>query len=280
MRKTMQTVAGAVLLMAVSTVQGAATVWTYDENTVQANTVDASAAFASGTGAATAVNVITVGSFKSSVESAAPLGFGGVLNFDSQISTDDQVATTGIANSFPLVYGGGLKSLALSYSTSDSVLAFRQGNLSNRTPISAGNGSTPGFAMTVRNELTAGSSSLIFNFGTITGGMPLEGVTSAGFTFLSRASRDFGSVAATATFSDGSTVTASATIPTSQGNGDTFYGFLAPSGASISSVSLDTGTNIEYSIDDLGFVTTIIPEPTSLALIGLGALVMLRRSRV
>lgn len=246
-----------------------ALVGTYDENTTQSNSVNVNAAFASGTGAATSANVLTAATFKTNVESAFTNGFGGVLNFDSLFNIDDQVPTTGITSPFGGTFDSGNKSLAISLSLSSGDNVFRQMNLSNRTPISAGNGSTPGGALNTQDE-TPGA--LAISFGSITGGDPGEVVTEAGFTFLSRTSRNFGVVTAVATFDNGDTVTSSflntANPSTGQftaGEQDMFFGFSANPGRSISSINLSTENEYQFSIDDLGVVT--IPEPSSLLLV-------------
>ncbi len=271
-------------LLAVTASSHAATVSnTFDENAIQGNTVEQSGTFASGTLGGSAANVTDFATFDAAVETAAGLGFGGVLNFDAQLNTDDQ-NLPGISSPISLDYGS--KNLSVSYTTADSSAAIRQGNLSNRTPISAGNGATPGFAMTFVNETT--NSDATFTFGAITGGDPGEGVTSVGLTFLSRTSRDYGDVIATATFSGGGS--ASSSVATTGVNGsftagtnDTFFGFIAPTGETITSLKIDPTSTVGYSIDDLAFITTAtsapIPEPASVMLLATGTMMLLGRRR-
>ena len=259
-----------------ATANAAALVGTYDEQATQANSVNQSATFATGTGGATAANVLNAATFKTAVEAAFTAGIGGVLDFDSQINIDDQVPTTGITSPVGVTFDSGSKSLDVTFSLSSGEKVFRQGNLSNRTPISASNGSTPGFALTTEDE-TPGTLTISFSG---VDGSPLEQVSSAGFTFLSRTSRDFGVVSGVATFSGGGTATASFTNTTfTAGAQDTFFGFVAPTGQAITSISISTANEYQFSIDDLGLVTSTVPEPGSLALMGLGGFMMVLRRR-
>jgi len=95
-----------------------------------------------------------------------------------------------------------------------------------------------------------------FDIGTITGGIPLEGVTHFGLTAIERSGANHGTVPCTATFSDGSSVTASATISGAApaNDEDTFYGFVAPAGRRIVNVHLDYSANFS-NVDDVAFIT-------------------------
>ena len=185
--------------------------------------------------------------------------------------------STGIASPINATFNGGAKSLDITYTLGTGV-AIRQGNLTNRTPISANNGSTPGFAFTTVSEAPG---TLTLGFGPVAGGLDNEQVTQAGFTFLSRTSRNYGVVSATATFTNGDAVTSSFTNTTfTAGAQDTFFGFLAPDGSSISGISLSTTGGVGFSIDDLGLITAdvVVPEPGSLGLLAVaGALILARR---
>ena len=276
MFRTSHLLAAAVILSAVASAHAVPLAGTYDENTTQANTIEQSATFASSTGSATAANIVTAASFDPTVETQAGLGFGGVLTFDTPINTNDQVPSTGIASPINATFNGGAKSLDITYTLGTGV-AIRQGNLTNRTPISANNGSTPGFAFTTVSEAPG---TLTLGFGPVAGGLDNEQVTQAGFTFLSRTSRNYGVVSATATFSNGDAVTASFTNNVlSAGGQDTFFGFLAPDGSSISGISLSTTGGAGFSIDDVGLVTSNVPEPGSLGLLAAGGLLTLLRRR-
>lgn len=269
---------GVLLIAASDRSFAVAAVGTYDENGTQTNTVNSSATFASGTGGATAANVQSFATFDPVVEERFLLGTGGVLNFDSQINVGDQLTTTGIVTPVNLTFNAGAKSFGLGFALG-SGLGIRQGNLSNRTPISAGNGTIPGFAFTTVSE-TPGA--LTLSIGAVSGGLPAEAVTQFGFTFLSRTSRNYGTVSSIATFSGGGTATSSVNLSTAPGAGvnDTFFGFIAPTGQSISSVVLTPGNDVGFSIDDVGFVSSVVPEPGSITLLLGGiALLGLRRRR-
>lgn len=83
---------------------------------------------------------------------------------------------------------------------------------------------------------------------------------------------------ATANFSGGGSA-----VGTSVGNdGQTFIGFVAPSGESISSVSFTKTSGLSGfgGGDDIAFATTAVPEPSSSLLLSIAGLgVMLRRRR-
>ncbi|MCP5535210.1 MAG: PEP-CTERM sorting domain-containing protein [Akkermansiaceae bacterium] len=82
---------------------------------------------------------------------------------------------------------------------------------------------------------------------------------------------------ATANFSGGGSATG-----TSVGNnGQTFIGFVAPSGESITSVSFTKSSGLSGygGGDDIAFATVAVPEPSSTALLGLGGLALILRRR-
>ena len=238
------------------------------DSTSNANAVDFDAA---ATGTTPATSVIGVTAFTAAVAAANLAGQGGVLDFDS-VATNSSGTIT--AN-----YGTVLtpKTLTISSTTSSSYVTS---NNTGRTPISG---------TIYLNKLTGGvtPNDYGFGFGTITGATVLEGVTSVGLTFLSRdpgttSAGNFGTVTGTATFSDGTTATSARSVTEAAGLGDTFYGFVAPAGLSITSVTLDVpGTTLFGGVDDVAFVTTPgVPEPTALAVTAGCGLMALRRRRV
>ncbi len=248
----------------------------YDENTNQANTINAYAVFGAGTGspANTASNVIGSADFpawQTALIGAASAGMGGVVNFDNGGVTT--VATT----------------TALSGSTTLATFTFSGGatlssNQTAYTPLSAGSAAGSNLSDSL-------PGSLVF-FGSVTGG---TGVTISvstpsmapqletfGITMLSRTSRDYGTVTATATFGDFSTVSATSAVGPGAGLDDTFFGFDAK-GKGISSITFTwSGTPTLLAFDDVGF-TLAIPEPSAFGLVaGLFSLglVLNRRRRI
>jgi hypothetical protein len=99
--------------------------------------------------------------------------------------------------------------------------------------------------------------------GAITGGLTNERVTSFAFTYLTETAVNGITVTVTATFSDNSTsvVTRSVNRNTTSPVYDTFYGFVAPSGKWITSVSVVSNTTRggTTNIDDVGFITSVVP---------------------
>jgi hypothetical protein len=82
----------------------------------------------------------------------------------------------------------------------------------------------------------------------------------------------------TATFSGGTTSTLSRALAGTQNNNDTFYGFVAPDGQSITSLAVTRSARVPF--DDLGFVTTVpIPEPATAAVVATAMAGLLARRR-
>ena len=248
------------------------TVGTYDP-AADANDVDQSATFVSGTGGASALNVLDLATFKGLVNTAFGANLGGVIDFESgnlentSGGTDDDGGRN--IRSF---YGtSGLKTLIISSNDDNDDYDYVGATSNGRVPTSG----------TTSLGKDMGNSDWNFVIGPITGGLPGEGVVAFGFTLLDRTGTDLGTINSTALFSDGSTVTITANMvdDSSPSNQDSFFGFLAPAGTTI--VSISTPVPIFTSADDVAYITaSVIPEPSTwVMLLGGGALLVWKRKR-
>lgn len=200
------------------------------------NDVDQSGTFVSATGDAGPDNVIDLETFQVLIEPAFDNDAGGVVNGETPGTLDgeDIVANYGINQTKSLIItnnSGHIKSVGV-------------GNL-NRLPTSGNSG----FGKDDDNDT-------LFTIGNINGGTPGEFVTHFGLTVLDRDDRTI-TPTVTAEFSDGSTVTSTATMDGSQPSNDqdTFFGFAAPIGTSIISVNFDLSN--WSNMDDIGFITSV-----------------------
>ena len=239
------------LMFSGSTASGAfITTGTYDEQATNTNAVDREE-----TG-----NPNSLSQFTTDVANAFANDRGGVIDFDGVgesafDSGDDITATYGTSGSKSLDLDTSIATLNV---TNNSVAA---------NAISGGQGLF---------NFDSNNNTLTFTFGSIAGGDPNEVVNEAGFTLLSAAFTD-GSYSATANFSDGTSDARNITLGDS--DDDLFVHFAAPTGESINSITVNDGDG-RAAIDDFAF-STVIPEPASLALIGLGGLGLLpRRQRI
>jgi hypothetical protein len=111
----------------------------------------------------------------------------------------------------------------------------------------------------------------------------LAPVSAFGLTILSEntfAPGGLGTVTGTASFSGGGMANSSRVISEGSGLGDTFFGFSAPAGEWITSVSFSTSQQFNIPMDDIAFVTAV-PEPgvTALVLLASGMCVLARRRK-
>lgn len=138
------------------------------------------------------------------------------------------------------------------------------------TPISGAN-----YLRSTQTGGVAGQSNynyFYFNFDT-----NLEAVA---FTINARNAARTGDILLT--YNDASSDTFAFSVATATGSGatstpDTFFGFQAPTGKSISGLTIRPAGGNFLPIDDLAFIT--VPEPSSALLGVIGALTLLRRRR-
>jgi hypothetical protein len=261
------------------------TVGVYDETTTQSNNVDANATFSSGTGGATAANTTTastgngatysgVGPFNAVLAGAFAANAGGVWNFDTQ-------ATGNLSSANVLSYGV----------SQTKTITITETNPSTPMFVSSGGPTHDASSISLNNYLdNINGFSYAFSFSNLTGGSLGEtGVTELGFTALSASDPNtgvpinWGTVTGIANFSGGGSVTETATINALKGAGDTFFGFIAPSGQTITSFSLSSSTANTGSpdIDDIGFVTNaVVPEPSVALLFLAAAAVLIARGKI
>src|SRR2546423_8719141 len=212
----------------------------YDETTTQTNNVDFNAVFSSGTGGATAANTITastgngavystIGPFNANLAAAFAANTGGVWNFDTQ-------ATGNLAEANVLSYG----------LSQTKTITITQTNPFTPMFVSSGGPAHDASSISLSNYLdNINGFSYAFSFSNLTGATLGEtGVMELGFTALSASGPNsgipinFGTVTGIATFSGGGSVTETAVINSVKGAGDTFFGFVAPTGETITGFSL------------------------------------------
>lgn len=253
-----------VVLFTVNTVSIAnasiVSVGVFDENVVQANSVDISA------------TAYTAGQVSVDVASAFATGQGGVIDFDNGTITD--------SNRLEATFAGGTKTLHVR----NDERTWSIGNLGTGTAgaLSGGrvlfNGAPDPFPTPYLNRFVF--EDVTDQFGMSTG----DAVTTFGLivldlnTSLNGGDND---LEFTITFSDDSTMSLMHTVPGSFNANDTFFGYQAPSGQSIKEVAISATNNL--ATDDWAFIVSpsAIPEPGSVAMLALLGMVtvMRRRSR-
>ncbi len=240
----------------------------YDEQVVRGNTVDASFSSAPSamTGAGPAPTLLSVATFKTNVATAYAAGRGGVIHFDDvtgPLLTQSEIrAQYGLGNSSTMVItnGGGTATWSMDMGSTAAIAA---------TPISGG------------NYLRMGNPTIGFTFQT-----PVEAF---GFTALGRL--DARTLSIQINYNNGTSVTYGAYTVGASGSSstgftfsdtsanDTFFGFQAPTGLSITRFTLvapGSGNGNNPTLDDIGF---IIPEPSAVVLSAMGALGLMARRR-
>jgi hypothetical protein len=204
-----------------------------------------------------------VATFTTAVLAANTAGFGGVIHFD--------LGANEAGSTLEASYAGATKTLNISHTPGFNIQTTTSANvLSGRALLLSASDSA--------------DDNATLTFGSITNGLALEAVTQIGFTLLSRNSNGYPQdVTITAFFSDGSNSPVTSNILSSLGGDDTFFGFTAPTGFAITSVHFNPAGDAldgRLIIDDLGFITSVVPEPST-ALLSCGALlvVLVRRKR-
>lgn len=252
--------------LAMNVAQGVTTVGVYDESTtdentgvagIQNNSVDVSATV-------DVANRVSLATFSSSVLTAFNNNLGGVINFDNGL-------TGNFGSTISASYGTSqAKSINITNGVSNTWTAIAS---TSRTGISHPTNDTTGTILSISgNTGTATGPDFVFNFSVT------DQVVMVGGTLLSRSGATNQTVTARVTFSNATTDSVVFTSAgANNGGNDTFAGFKAPTGFYITQFQFDLPTNEFRSVDDLGFIT--VPEPTSLAMIGLGAALVLRRRR-
>lgn len=235
----------------------------YDETTTQQNNVDFNAT-GNSTTASTGNGAVytTVGPFNLDVAAAFVAGRGGVAVFDDLANGTSSTALN-------VTYASGTKQFNMTFSSNNppagNGYTVSSGQVTaDSAPISGSNYLEPSVAPFNSPQ------TLTISLSSITGASPGEtGFTQIGLTLLSGDiegspgnALSFGTITVTATLSDSSTASASRSIGDGKGAGDTFYGFVAPSGLTINSLTITTGgANGVPDIDDIGFITNLAAVP-------------------
>ncbi len=220
----------------------------YDENTVQTNAVDTEAGG----------NSSTLAQFTTDVANAFDADLGGVIDFNGPSGT------LAPSDTLTVSFGTTLSNTVVLTNINSGSEKIGQ-SFSNRTAISGDNAAH----LTAGTDGSTGRNDFEFS---LSGTEVIE----LGVTVLSRSGLA-GSAIFTVTLDDATTLsTSSSSLSASNGGDDTFFHLAATSGRYITAFKVDlSGSNYFIGIDDIGFIT--VPEPASMALIGLGGLMMIRR---
>ncbi|HEY1922355.1 MAG TPA: hypothetical protein VGG44_06280 [Tepidisphaeraceae bacterium] len=239
------------LLLCISTfafstrASGQSSVGVYDENVIQPNTVDFEA-----TG-----NTLPLSRMEKDVQIGFPLDDAGVLNGDIAGLYSFGADQTKSLEIYSTVTN---QSLSVGYLGLTSIFG---------TPISG----YSAFSVVAPDH---------YFMGLTYGALPGEHITEFGLTVLSNPRADLGIVYVSVDLSDGTAQTAERHIAASNAGGDTFYGFAAPQGVGIAGFSINTSQVESFTLrfDDIGFVTSALPEPSALGLL-VPAILMTLRNR-
>ncbi|EEF63363.1 hypothetical protein [Pedosphaera parvula] len=228
---TAQFIVALVLLAVTASAQVFPTVGVYDESTDQTNAVDF---VAEG-------STLNFDQFKKDIATAFSNDMGGVYQCD-EVGQD----------SGPYTFSYGVSQMKLLTVTgSDNSIGVTWGGSDWDRSISG-----LGLWVSIKPKMT-------FNFPSKASGEAVVkfGLTIPSFSYYPR------NVIATATFSDGSKATAKRFISEAVALGDTFFGFAAPDGQTIASITFTNDAQPGMSFDDIGFITAKFP---SLTIAGLG----------
>ncbi len=238
------------------------TVGTYDENVVVANTVDSS------------LTSYTVAQFTSDVSTAYAANSGGVIGFNGY-STNQLFTTieapfgTDSSKTLNISFGGGL--------THHTALSLGSASPISGQSIPGHTGSTA-LGQGPNADSVDANVDIDFLFDSITGGEAFEAITKVGLTYVGRSNGggldNSDNVTITAFFSNATS--SSVTTNANNAGGERFVGFEAPANTSITRLLIDIPADINRRVyvDDLGFVTSVVPEPSTYAAIAAGLLVL------
>ena len=231
----------------------------YDSPTTNANQIDSAAT------SDLNANQLSLTTFTALVESAFLTKTGGVVTFDNETpgaqGNINFESSPGVKQFSNLKFGDGTVLAQIRRTVSGTNVVNDLG-AADRTPISG-------------SQSFGGSNNYGFEF------KPSEGLQTVGLTIISRSGQTGGTITITATFADTDglnpvNIAVSDALASANGTDDTFFGFVAPNGKSLA--GLQIVTPYFTRVDDLAF-TTVVPEPASLALLGVGALALVTRRR-
>ena len=153
--------------------------------------------------------------------------------------------------------GGDAGPYNFSYGVSQKKVLNMTGGTHNRIGVTASSPSVQ--AISGIGLWDNSKPEMTFFMDNLTSSVPDEAVVEFGLTVLSTSYFDMGEVTATARFSDGSEASAQRTISKGVGLGDTFFGFRAPNGQSIVSITFTNSAGRSIFFDDIGFITASRP---------------------
>ena len=247
---------------------------TYDEQANQSNAVNFSMGYSGNTTWTTgigqtlgAAQILDLATFKPLVEAAFTVGNGGVISFDGVDNADYNNMQT-----IDVSFAGGTKQMTLSNRIDGGhSVAGPQGD---RTAISGD-----------QFLSTGGNPHFDLDFTDFTGFATDERITAIGVTILGRnnqgTGRNFRVIARYTNGVDSGSSSTFRSFDMQNGNTtqDSFSGIVAPDGYWITSMRVHSDGGIFTSIDDIGFITSIIPEPSTALLGIIGMAAMMRRRR-